>query len=86
MLLAGQNAYEKPPPPNREQNSTGKIHQALAPVQGKVPPFYLLFTNEIINTFNLEENLLTFPSERDILTGGEGEWVPGEMDGWLVIS
>lgn len=31
-----------------------------------------MFTNEIINTFNLEQNLLTFPSERDILTGGEG--------------
>lgn len=36
----------------------------------------------MINTFNLEQNLLTFPSERDILTGGSGG-VSAMEDGWL---
>lgn len=36
----------------------------------------------MINTFNLEQNLLTFPSERDILTGGRGG-VSAVEDGWL---
>lgn len=36
----------------------------------------------MINTFNLEQNLLTFPSERDILTGGRGG-VSAMEDGWL---
>lgn len=35
----------------------------------------------MINTFNLEQNLLTFPSERDILTGGRGG-VSAMEDGW----
>lgn len=35
----------------------------------------------MINTFNLEQNLLTFPSERDILTGGSGS-VGAVEDGW----
>lgn len=35
----------------------------------------------MINTFNLEQNLLTFPSERDILTGGRGG-VSATEDGW----
>lgn len=35
----------------------------------------------MINTFNLEQNLLTFPSERDILTGGSGSGGAVE-DGW----
>lgn len=38
-------------------------------------PFYLSFTNEMINTFNLEQNLLTFPSERDVIDWGW--WEPG---------
>lgn len=37
----------------------------------------------MIDTFNLELNLLTFPSERDILTGGMGKGTQGEMDGSL---
>lgn len=36
----------------------------------------------MINTFNLEQNLLTFPSERDVLTGGE-RGVGAVEDGWL---
>lgn len=32
----------------------------------------------MINTFNLEQNLLTFPSERDILT--RGSWVFSAME------
>lgn len=42
----------------------------------------------MINTFNLEQNLLTFPSERDILTGegGRGALVQQKMDGWMVVS
>lgn len=36
----------------------------------------------MINTFNLEQNLLTFPSERDILTGGR-RGVSAMEDGWL---
>lgn len=36
----------------------------------------------MINTFNLEQNLLTFPSERDVLTGGRGG-VSATEDGWL---
>lgn len=36
----------------------------------------------MINTFNLEQNLLTFPSERDVLTGGGGG-VSATGDGWL---
>lgn len=38
----------------------------------------------MINTFNLEQNLLTFPSERDILTGGRrgvGAMEDGCLDG-----
>lgn len=49
--------------------------QGLQPLpQGlpHAPPGYLSLTNEMINTFNLELNLLTFPSERDILTGSKG--------------
>lgn len=40
----------------------------------------------MINTFNLEQNLLTFPSERDILTGGRGVVVQWKMDGGMVSS
>lgn len=35
----------------------------------------------MINTFNLEQNLLTFPSERDILTEGR-RGVSATEDGW----
>lgn len=45
-----------------------------------LPPGYLSLTNEMIDTFNLELNLLTFSSERDILTGGMGWESQGKMD------
>lgn len=78
--------HMRSPPADSHRNLPGKIHQTLVLVQWKVPPFYLSFTNEMINTFNLEQNLLTFPSERDILTRGVGVLVRWKMNGRTVVA
>lgn len=72
MPAAGQNAYEGSWP---QWGARLLQPQPAAPTPRAAqcsPPGYLSLTNEMIDTFNLEVNLLTFSSERDVLTGGHG--------------
>lgn len=65
--------HTRSPPPGRPAQFHSQHRPDATPGAMKSSPFYLSFTNEMINTFNLEQNLLTFPSERDVLTWGERE-------------
>lgn len=80
MPASGQNAYEG----SRPQWGAWLLQpEPAAPTLWAAqcsPPGYLSLTNEMIDTFNLELNLLTFSSERDILTGGMGWESQGKMD------
>lgn len=80
MPASGQNAYEGSWP---QWGARLLQPEPAAPTPWAAqssPPGYLSLTNEMIDTFNLELNLLTFSSERDILTGGMGWESQGKMD------
>lgn len=64
--------HMRAPGPSGLHGCCSRSQQPLPHGPPSAPPGYLLLTNEMIDTFNLELNLLTFPSERDILTGGMG--------------
>lgn len=68
--------HMRAPGPSGLHGCCSQSRQPLPRGPPGAPPGYLLLTNEMIDTFNLELNLLTFPSERDILTGGHGKGEP----------
>lgn len=76
--------HMRAPGPSGLHGCCSQSRQPLPRGPPSAPPGYLLLTNEMIDTFNLELNLLTFPSERDILTGGMGRGSRGKMDACLL--
>lgn len=72
--------HMRAPGPSGLHGCGSQRQQPLPRGPPSAPPGYLSLTNEMIDTFNLELNLLTFPSERDILTGGHGRGSRGKMD------
>lgn len=72
--------HMRAPGPSGLHGCCSQSQQPLPCGPPSAPPSYLSLTNEMIDTFNLELNLLTFPSERDILTGSMGRGSQGKMD------
>lgn len=67
--------HMRAPGPSGLHGCCSPSQQPLPRGPPRAPPGYLSLTNEMIDTFNLELNLLTFSSERDILTGGMGRGI-----------
>lgn len=76
--------HMRAPGPSGLHGCCSRSQQPLPRGPPSAPPGYLSLTNEMIDTFNLELNLLTFSSEGDILTGGMGRGSRGKMDACLL--